>query len=167
MTDKEKIRKAAVDLGNKVGLVNLSRQEVSDAAGIKDGSFPSIMGVSFAELLNDIKKECPLFIESVGVTKKRLDQSVRKDLILSQVLDLCEEHHYSNVTRPMISENLGISERLVTHHFDTMKKFQRELICYAIQTRRLKVIGQAVASKNQYVKDIDPELRSEALASLA
>lgn len=167
MTEKEKVIAKAIELGNSVGLVNLSRQDVSDVAGIKDGSFPSIMGMSFSELLNDIKPHCPLFIESVGITKKRLDQAVRKDLILAQVLDLCEEHHYTNVTRPMISEGLGISERLVTHHFETMKKFQRELIRYAIQTRRLVVIGQAVAAKNQYVKDIEPELRAEALASLA
>jgi AcrR family transcriptional regulator len=167
MTEKQKVIDKAIELGKRVGLVNLSRQEVSDAAGIKDGSFPSIMEMTFSELLNTIKPECPLYIESVGITKKRLDQAVRKDLILAMVLDLCEEHHYSNVTRPMISDRLGISERLVTHHFETMKKFQRELIRYAIQTRRLVVIGQAVAAKNPYVKEIDSDLRAAAIASLA
>lgn len=166
MTEKEKIRSSAVKLAKQIGIINLSRQEVCDLAGVKDGSFPAIMECTFADLLHDIQKEVPLFIESVGITKKRIDPTIRRDLILHRVLDMSEEHGYRQVTRPMIADRLGISERLITHHFGTMKQFQRDLVRAALQARRLKVIGQAIAAGDSHVKDIDPILRAEALSSL-
>ena len=119
MKQREEVKKVAVCMVTGAGLINLSRRELCERAGIPDGSFPHIMGCNFAEFVEELKLEDIQEI-SHSVSKTRANPELRKEHILSVAVTMAETDGYSKITRDKIAEAAGVSMGLVTRYFGTM-----------------------------------------------
>lgn len=90
----------------------------------------------------------------------------RRHRLLAAGMRLAEADNYQFIKRADVARLAGMSVGVLNHEFGTMLMFKRALLQHAVQTRTLKVIGQAIAQGSPSVQDIDPALKSEALAAL-
>jgi AcrR family transcriptional regulator len=94
-------------------------------------------------------------------------RQARRDKLIAAGLDLAQRDNYQFLKRADVAREARVSVGVLNHEFGTMLDFKRAVIAAAIATRTLRVIGQAIAQGSPSVQDIDPALKSEALASLA
>lgn len=90
-----------------------------------------------------------------------------KTMILSTAMQLANLHGFGRVTRNMIADRAEIATGSVSYHWKDMKKLERAMVERAIETRNLKVLGQAVAAKHPATKDVDAELKRDAMMAVA
>lgn len=90
-----------------------------------------------------------------------------KTMILSTAMQLANLHGFGRVTRNMIADRAEIATGSVSYHWKDMKKLERAMVERAIETRNLKVLGQAIAAKHPATKDVDSELKRDAVLCVA
>lgn len=163
---KEEVKKIAIDMAKKKGLVNLTRKSVSEAAGIKDGSWSANVGCTFTELIEEIQPLCPNIVAGQGTEKTRLSPKMRVEHLISVALDLCEKDGYTNVNRESIAKAANVSVSLITHYLGTMKNLRRDMMRHAIKQERLNVIAQGLTLKDPHALKAPPELQEKARKSL-
>lgn len=171
MATPTEIRAIALEMANANGLINLTRQSLCDRVGIKDGSFPGVMGMTFTELTTEIRPFCTaesLKIKPIKVGG-RTNSTLRKDQLINSALDCFEKSDkpFMKVTRFDIAEVAGVSEPLITHHLGTMTDLRRDVIRHAIVQKRLKIIAQGLAIGDAHACKAPQELKDQALALLA
>lgn len=99
--------------------------------------------------------------------KRRLDPTVRKDLILDAALELAQDRNYTSITRDEIAERAGVSVGLVTKYFTTMPQLKRDVMRAAIRSETLAIIAHGVAIRDPHALKAPAELQQRAVASLA
>lgn len=163
---KDLALKAGIKLAAEKGLINVSRSDICRETGIMDGSWASTVGISFTELMVEIKKaigEEKRFL----VTKKRIDnKELRKENILHCAMKLAEEFGYTKISCTMIAEEAGISHVTVIHNFGTMQQLRNDIMRKAVKTRNLKIIAQGLCAGDKQAKKADQQLKEEALKCL-
>ena len=166
MKQREQVKEVAVCMVRGSGLINLSRRELCERAGIPDGSFPHIMGCNFAEFVEELKLEG---IEEIphAVSKTRANPALRKDHILTVAVGMAKTEGYNKITRDKIAESAGVSMGLVTRYFGTMVQLRRDIVRMAVRNEVLEVVAQAVISNDPHVKKIDTDLKERALKAVA
>lgn len=163
---KEKVREIAIAMAKEKGLANLTRVDVSKEAGIKEGSWFSIMECNFTDFLESIKDECPMRVVGFEISKSRISPKVRKELILDTALDLSEKVGYTNVNRAELAKAARVSESLVSTYMGTMKNLRRDIMRHAIKQSRLVVLAQGLALKDPHALKAPEELQEQARQSL-
>ena len=163
---RQEVKEVAICMVRGFGLINLSRRDLCERAGIPDGSFPHIMGCNFAEFIDELKEEK---IEGGAhvVSKSRTDPALRRDQILTVAVDQSKEIGYNNITRDNVAEGAGVSMGLVTRYFGTMCKLKRQVMRYAIKNEIAEIIAQGLANGDNHAKKAPPELKAEAATLLA
>lgn len=162
---REQVLKAGVKLAKQRGLINLSRADISAAAGIPDGSWSAIVGKPFLEIVDEIKnligdeKYFP-------VTKKRALPELRKENILACALGLSEKKGYLNLKSEELAEAAGITHPNIFRLFGTMAQLRKDIMRKAVKSKNLKVIAQGLAANDPHAKKADAELKTEALKCL-
>ena len=148
------------------GLINLSRRELCERAGIPDGSFPHIMGCNFAEFVEELKLEG---IEEIphAVSKTRANPALRKDHILTVAVGMAKTEGYNKITRDKIAEGAGVSMGLVTRYFGTMNQLKTAIMRRAIKQGIAEIIAQGLANGDDHAKKAPAELKAEAATLLA
>lgn len=170
MATPTEIRAIALQMANANGLINLTRQSLCDRVGIKDGSFPGVMGMTFTELTAEIRPFCTeASLKIKASNKTRTNSALRKDQLINSALDCFEktDKPFMKVTRADIAEEAGVSEPLITHHLGTMTDLRRDIIRHAIIQKRLKIIAQGLAIGDSHACKAPQELKDRALALLA
>jgi AcrR family transcriptional regulator len=163
--EREQIKKLAIELVKKHGLINLSRSELCKKAGIPNGSFPHVMGVNFTSFVEELKNEvrpdplCP-------VNKSRTNSLLRKNNILAAALDVSIKDGYNKVTGTSVAEAAGVSVGLVFKYFGTMKQLRNAIMKAAIQQEILEIIAQGLVTGDRKAKKVSAELKKRALSSL-
>lgn len=97
----------------------------------------------------------------------RLNPEDRKAQILKAAMTCAEDSTYQRVTREAVAVVAGVSPSLISMHFGSAEDFRRAIIGEAIRTKHLKIIAQAIAADHPRARKAPPELRAEALATLA
>lgn len=166
MKQREEIKEVAVCMVRGQGLINLSRRELCERAGIPDGSFPHIMGCNFAEFVEELKLEG---IEEIphAVSKTRANPALRKDHILTVAVGMAKTEGYNKITRDKIAEGAGVSMGLVTRYFGTMNQLKTAIMRRAIKQGIAEIIAQGLANGDDYAKKAPAELKAEAATLLA
>lgn len=170
MATPTEIRAIALEMANANGLINLTRQALCDRVGIKDGSFPAVMGMTFTELTAEIRPLCTeASLKIKASNKTRTNSTLRKEQLISSALDCFEktDKPFMKVTRADIAEEAGVSEPLITHHLGTMVDLRRDIIRHAIKQERLKIIAQGLAAGDPHARKAPQELKDRAVALLA
>jgi len=162
---KDLALKAGIKLAAEKGLINVSRADICTAADIPDGSWARVVGMSFTELLVEIKK-------SIGdekyflVSKKRVSPELRKENIMQCAMKLAEKHGYTKISSTLIAEAAGISHVSVIKYFGTMQQLRNDIMRKAVKTRNLKIVAQGLCAGDKQAKKADQSLKEEALKCL-
>lgn len=164
---KNHIKNTALDMVHESGLINLSRRELCERAGIPDGSFPHVMGQSFTSFVSDLKKVCIDDKHNYPVVKTRANPALRKDQILNVAVEMSLLNGYNNIRRDGIAETAGVSEGLVTRYFNTMKQLRREIIRAAIKRDIPEIIAQGLANGDGHAKRAPKDLKIRAARIIA
>lgn len=165
---KNHITNTALDMVHENGLINLSRRELCERAGIPNGSFPHYMGESFTEFVSKIKKatedDDP---HNYPVVKTRANPELRREQILNVAVDMAIKDGYNNIRRNGIAETAGVSENLVTNYFNTMTQLRRDIIRVAIKKEIPEIIAQGLANGDKHARKAPPELKEKAANLIA
>jgi len=165
---KNHITNTALDMVHESGLINLSRRELCERAGIPNGSFPHYMGESFTEFVSRIKKAIPDDDDKhYPVIKTRANPELRRDQILNVAVTLSVRCGYNNIRRDHVAEVAGVSEGLVTKYFNTMTQLRRDIIRSAIKKEIPEIIAQGLANGDKHAKKAPPELKNKAANIIA
>lgn len=164
--DKEQITQIAIEMVKESGLINLSRRELCERAGIPDGSFPHVVGCTFSEFVESLKTLTDNIIIH-PVVKSRVDPKLRKEQILNTALDLAKKHGYHKITREAVAYHAKVSEGLISRYFNTMVQLRRALMRAAIHREIPEIIAQGIANNDDHVKKAPTELRNKALELIA
>jgi hypothetical protein len=81
----EQVRAAALQLAESVGLENLSRENVSEHAGIPPGSFSYHTGMRFSDFIEGIAAEGTVAV--APVTRRRQHPAVHRRSMAEQILE--------------------------------------------------------------------------------
>ena len=166
MTTKNEVLKVARGMVRKAGLINLSRRELCERAGIPDGSFPHVMGCTFAELVNKLRLE-NLAQTMAPVSKSRVPAALRKEHILAVAVNLAKTAGYTKITRDGIAEAAGVSFGLVTKYFGTMSNLKRAVMGEAIKQSIPEIIAQGLAQGDKRAQKAPAALKQEAVQLIA
>jgi DNA-binding transcriptional regulator YbjK len=166
MKQRQKVKAAALKMVKAAGLINLSRRELCASAGIPDGSFPHVMGCTFAAFVDELR------LEDVDppwkcVSKTRANPALRKDNILDAAVRLARVTGYNKITRDKIAESAGVSTGLVTRYFGTMSQLKTAIMRRAVKQRIAQIVAQGLANGDEHAKRAPAELKAEAAAILS
>lgn len=162
---REHVKETAVAMVREAGLINLSRRQLCERAGIPDGSFPHVMGCNFAEFVDELRVDG---VETAAhpVNKTRANPALRKDYILAVAVTMAKDAGYHKLTRDAVAEAAGVSMGLVTRYFGTMNQLRRDVIRYAIRHEIPEIIAQGLANSDDHAKKAPDELKTRAKAIL-
>ena len=166
MSTKKQVKAVAVEMVSRSGLINLSRRELCDRAGIADGSFPHIMGCNFGEFIDELKAETDNNATHV-VNKSRTNPELRKEQILSVALNVARVIGYHKMTRPHIADEAGCSVGLVSKYFGTMVKLKRVVMRAAVNQEILEIVAEGLATNDPQAKKASQSLKEKAAALFA
>lgn len=163
---REQVKAVAVEMVKEAGLINLTRRELCDRAGIPDGSFPHVMGCTFAEFVEELRNEN---IEQgmAPVSKRRAPAALRKEQLLDVAIELAVEDNYAKITRDLVAEKAGVSMGLVTKYFGTMNQLKKEVMRAAVKRGIASIIAQGLANGDERAKKAPAELKAEAATLIA
>lgn len=160
---RDEIKTLAICEATEHGLINLSRRDLCERAGIPDGSFPHVMGCNFSEFIEELKEE-GIEASVKPVNKARTNPELRKDYILAVAVDISKRVGYTKITRSQIAENAGVSESLVSRYFGTMNQIKVAVMRKAVKSGIAEIVAQGIQNKDDHAKKASPELRAEAVA---
>lgn len=162
---REQVKAVAVSMVKEAGLINLSRRELCERAGIPDGSFPHVMGCTFTEFVAELREEN---VEQghAPVSKRRAPAALRKEQLLDTAIELAIEGNYSKTTRDAIAERAGVSMGLVTKYFGTMQQLRTEIMRAAVKRGISHIIAQGLANGDDRASKAPAELKAKAATLL-
>lgn len=163
---REQIKEVAVCMITENGLINLSRRDLCNRAGIPDGSFPHVMGCNFVEFVEELKED-GIEEGNHAVIKSRANPKLRKAHILRVAVEMSKKDGYHKITRDNIARQAGVSMGLITRYFNTMVQLRRCIIRYAIANEIVVIIAQGLADGDVHARKAPPELKAEAVSLLA
>jgi len=164
--EKRRIRSAAKDLAKKNGLINLSRKDVCERASVPDGSFPHIMGCTFAELIEEIKPEVSNNIAH-PVNKQRANPAMRREQLLQAAIEIAKGCGYRNITRTAVAERADVSMGLVSQYFGTVTELKETVMLVAIEREILEIIGQGLGCCDPLAQQASQRIKNKAVKMLA
>lgn len=165
MATKEQILTTARGMVREAGLINLSRRELCERAGIPDGSFPHVTGGTFAELVEQLRGE-NIEQTMAPVSKSRVPAALRKEHILAVAVDQAITTGYTKITRDGIAEAAGVSFGLVTKYFGTMNQLKRDVMRSAIKQGIVQIVAQGLANGDERARKAPAALKQEAVQLL-
>lgn len=163
---KDQVKQTAVVMVKESGLINLSRRELCQRAGIPDGSFPHVMGCNFTAFVAQLKDEN---IEQpvAPVSKSRVPANMRKEQILGVAIDQATEKGYHKITRDGVADAAGVSHSLVSRYFRTMGQLRTDVMRAAIKRGLLAIIAQGLVNGDERAKKAPDHLKEQAAELLA
>ena len=91
-----------------------------------------------------------------------------KQRIIEAAIDVASRPGgWASLTRQAVAARAGCSDGLVSQHCGTMEQFKRDIMRHAIRSRHLSIIAQGLAAGDPRAKRAPPDLKGEALATLA
>ena len=160
------ITNIALDMVHTNGLINLSRLELCERAGIADGSFPYHMGCTFTEFVSKLRPK----VEDQTihkVIKLRVDPALRKDHILKAAIAVAITKGYNKVTRDDVAESAGVSMGLITHYFTNMNQLRRDIMRTAVKRGIAEIVAQGLTNKDCHALKASKELKTQAAHLIA
>lgn len=163
--NKQKVKQTAETMIAENGLINLSRRDLCERAGIADGSFIYIMGCTFTDFVKQFKDNGT----NHRVNKNRVtNPALRKEHILSVALTVACEIGYYNLTRDAIAETAGVSMGLVSRYFGTMAQLKNDVVRAAVKRKIPQIVAQGLADGNKYIiKNAPQDLKTQAAIIIA
>ena len=168
--DKQEITEIAITMVYENGLINLSRRNLCERAMIPSGSFPYVVGCLFSEFVEELKTSPAITnVKKVTTvtTRRRVNKELRREQLLNIAVEISKKEGYRNITSVKVAKGAGVSQSLVSKHFNTMKQLRRAIIRVAVNKEIPEIIAQGIANGDDHIKKASPELRRKALDLIA
>lgn len=163
---KSHITNIALEMVHDNGLINLTRLELCERAGIADGSFVYHMGCNFTEFIATLRTQ--IKDQTIhSVVKLRVDPALRKDHILNAAIDIAKSKGYNKITRLDIAEAAGVSLSLITHYFETMNQLKRDIMRTAVKRGIPEIVAQGLTNKDRHALKASKGLKAQAAHLIA
>lgn len=159
--------KIGLEMARKHGLINLSRSDVCEKAGIAQGSFQQATGLTFTRFMELLLDEIGPQPEYLTSQKGRVSMELRRTAILSAAVSLSRSAPYTRVTNLQIAECAGVSKSLVRRYFPRMEDFHTAIMETAVSDEILEIIATGIASRHPLALRAPAPLRKKALETLA
>ena len=163
---KAHITNIALEMIHDNGLINLSRLELCERAGIADGSWLYHMGCSFTEFVSKLRPQVK-DQTTHNVVKLRVDPALRKDHILNAAIKVAKKKGYNKITRDDVAEAAGVSMSLITHYFETMNQLKRDIMRTAVKRGIPEIVAQGLVNKDRHALKASKELKTKAAHLIA
>jgi AcrR family transcriptional regulator len=162
--NKQRIEDVMFKLAEEFGLVNITKTQLCEAAGIPVGSFHHFMGCTFSEFVKEMRQKYPADPPD-DITRARVNPEDRKKHIVAKALQLAQVYGFYQITQQQVAKYVGVSGALVTRDF-TMPKLREAVLLRAIETETLEVIAQGMAKHHKVMRGVDPDLAARTCAYL-
>ena len=144
------------------GLINLTRDSVSEAAGFPSMSFLNVTGMNFSDFVEKLGEEGHIG-PAVPTTRHRTDPKLRRMQLLRTAVAVSERDGYLNITRQLVAEEAGVSMGLVSSYFGSMPNLRSLVMDYAIRNEIIVVIAQGLGNKNEAARNAPAALKARAI----
>lgn len=81
-------------------------------------------------------------------------------------MQLANLHGFGRVTRDHIADRMEIATGSVSYHWKGMRKLNAAMVERAIETRNLKVLGQAICAKHPLALKAPDDMRKDAMLAV-
>jgi DNA-binding transcriptional regulator YbjK len=156
------IKAKAVELIKEGGIINLSRSNLCDAAGVPVGSFQHVMGCTFetflAELITEHNGELPTNV----VTRGRVTPILRKEQILNSAIGHAIDVGFYRMTREGVAERADVSPGTIQKYFKTMPQLKRAVMRAAVQREEVVIVAQGLANDDPQARKAPDVLKQKA-----
>lgn len=160
-TTREHVKSVALQIANADGIVNLSRRDLCERAGIPAGSFIYVMGCSFTAFLDELRKEVAPN-GSALIKKGRINKRDRSAQLLTVGVLCAKEHGLYKITREQIANRAGVSESLIRKYFKTMDALRRAILREAVRNGVIEIVATGLAAGDPTARKAPPELKERA-----
>lgn len=164
------IKEIARQMVRENGLINLSRAELSQAAGIADGSFPHHVGCSFNDLVRELQEDTVLMAEQPPMTQQidrgRVNPTLRKQQILGAAITVAKKNGYDKISRAVIAEAAGVSEPLISHYFGSMQEVRVAIMTEAVRLGVVEIVAQGLGAGDPLARSASDDVRRAAVEEL-
>jgi len=165
-----KIKEIARDMVRRNGLINLTRAELSAAAGIADGSFPHHAGCSFNDLVRELQEDIELMEQQPPATQQvdrnRVNPTLRKKQILGAAITVAKKQGYDKISRADIANAAGVSEPLISHYFGTMADIRIAIMTEAVRIGVVEIVAQGLGNCDPLARTASDEVKQAAVDSM-
>lgn len=165
MLSKERVKRIALEMVAETGLINLSRRSLCERAGVAPGSFPYVMGCTFAEFVNELRLETNAE-KMYPVFKSRVNPALRREHILNVAIECAERVGYLEFTRLDVARAAGISTALITRYYSSMTLLRDAVMQAAVLREIPTIIAQGLTHGDARAREAPDALKKAAAASL-
>ncbi len=165
MITLETIKAEAKRLVRRDGLINLTREKLAEAAGIPDGSFPHVAGISFTKLVEELRADVELMASQPAIQQSpaRTNPELRYTHILGLAVELARHTGYNHLTRATVAGVAGVSEALVSHYFGSMDELKAAVMAEAVKRGVVEIVAQGLAAGNPAARSASEGLKQAAI----
>ena len=105
--------------------------------------------------------------DSVGHTPERIAENRQR--VLNAGLLLAERHGYRNIKRDQVAAEAGVAAGLINRqiYWGSIDGFRDAVMVEAVRVGNLRVIAQGLVDGHPSTAGIDPELKEQAVRSVA
>jgi len=163
------IRTIAINLAKTDGLINITRVGLCEAAGIPDGSFAHVVGMTFGEFIESLRTDPAVQSASPAgrLNRRRTNRELRKEHLIESGIRVAGRVGYRAVTKILIAEEAGVSHALVNRYFHTMNQVRQAIMRRAVQLEIPEIVAQGLADRDTQALKAPEELKRRALQTLA
>ena len=163
---RTQVKKTALRMAKKIGLINLTRRNLCEELGIPDGSWLKVMDCTFSDLMQELQKESKS-VNNHPVNRGRVEANLRHKQILEAAIKIALKVGYHKMTRGDIALKAGISMGLITLRFGTMVKLRRAVMRAAIAQEIPEIVAQGLANSDPHARKAPPTLKAKAATLLS
>jgi len=160
----KRIEKAVAELSAEKGVENLTREEVCARAGISQGTFKALVGMTWSDYY-------AMLTYDGGIRPRQRRRAANpkdtKRRMLAVAVELAKSQGYHNIRIKDVAEASGFTPQHVGAHFGTLKQLRRAVIRQAVAAEVVEVVAQGLAAKDKYAIDAPEELKARAVEYLA
>jgi len=91
---------------------------------------------------------------------KRMQNVLRKNMLLQIGLDLAKHHGYTNVSKYKIADKADVSPSLVAKVLGTAVNMRRDIMRYAIKNQCLSVMAQGMVLRDPKILKLDCDTKN-------
>lgn len=130
---RTKLLTEASTMAREIGLINVTRAALCERAGIKDGSFAHVAGMTFKQLVEQLRQQgVGLGAEETSATRVT-NPKLRRQHILEAAVKAAQEIGYSKFTVTGVADRVGLSPNTINKYFGNRHQLKLAVMDYAVE----------------------------------
>ncbi len=99
--------------------------------------------------------------------RTRMKPAARREQLLEHAMRVAEHVGFSHFTRAQVARAAGVSDALVSAHWNTMGQLRRSIMREAVRAQNVTLVAQGLCARDTVAMKAPKELKERAALSLA